>query len=235
MLILVLRTLIVYVAVTACVRLMGKRQVGELQSSELVITLLVSELATVPLQGQGVPLSEGIVPMLTLVVCELLVSGAMLKSRALRRLLCGRPVTVIQNGCPQVAQMRRLRITVEDLTEQLRLQGVFDLNEVAFAAVEPNGQLSVQKKAEYDPPDAQTLGVKADRAFFAVVVCDGAFCPHSAQLCGRTRAWTEQVLKKEKCAMRDVFLLTADAKGAYRLVRKKDEAKGEKALCEKRR
>lgn len=220
MLISILRTLFLYVVVTACVRLMGKRQVGELQSSELVITLLVSELATIPIQEQGIPLLSGIVPMLTLVVCELSVSALMLKSRPFRQLICGRPVTVIQHGQPDPAQMRRLRMTIEDLTEQLRLQGIFDVNEVAFAAVEPNGQLSVMKKAAYMPPDAKTLGVSAESAFAAVVVCDGAFCDHSAQLCGRTREWVMQVLEKENCTLKDVFLLTADANGNYTLVRK---------------
>jgi uncharacterized membrane protein YcaP (DUF421 family) len=115
-----------------------------------------------------------------------------------------------------------LRITVEDLTERLRLAGVFDLRQVDFAAVEPGGQLSVQKKPQYEPPDAQTLNVKSSQAFAAVVMCEGEFCPHSAALCGCTRAQVDRILQKEKCTAKNVFLMTMDRQGTYLLLRRDD-------------
>lgn len=209
-----------YVIVTASVRLMGKRQVGELQSSELVITMLISELAAIPMQETGTPLLSGVVPILTLVVCEILVSVLMMKCRWFRKLICGSPVVLIHSGKLNQQQMSQLRYTVEDLTEALRLQSVFDIAEVDTAMIETNGQLSVLKNAANEPPDAQTLGVQAKTEFWAVIVDDGNFCKQSAQLCGCTQKWMNEVLKKEKCTLRDVFLMTANSEQKYRLVRK---------------
>lgn len=220
MLICMLRTLVLYVVIVVCVRLMGKRQVGELQNSELVITLLVSELAAIPMQEPGIPLLSGVVPILTLVACELAVSALMMKSGAFRRIMCGSPVAVIRHGQLLPAQLRRLRMTVEDLTESLRMQGVFDLSEVEFAAVETSGQLSVQKKAACAPPDAQTLGVRAQNSFAAVVWCEGQFCPHSAALIGCSRAWVTAAMAAAGCAARDVLFVSADAQGRYTVMRR---------------
>ena len=229
MLISLLRTLILYAVIVICIRLMGKRQVGELQTNEFVVTLLISELASIPMQESGTPLFSGIVPILTLVICELLVSGAMIKWTGFRRLLCGRPVVLSRNGQLNLNQLARVRLTIEDLTEELRLQNIFDLNEVAFAAVETNGQISVLKKPQYTPPDAQTLGVQSTANFATVVVSDGQFCPHSAALCDRTRDWVAQVLKQEKCTMHDVRLLLSDTGGKYTiLLRNSVKCKGGK-------
>lgn len=229
MLIALLRTLILYVVIMICIRLMGKRQVGELQTNEFVITLLISELASIPMQESGTPLFSGIVPILTLVGCELIVSAAMVKWSGFRQLLCGKPVVLIRNGQPDFRQLARVRLSIEDLTEALRLQNVFDLNEVAFAAAETNGQICVLKKPQFSPPDAQTLGVTASAGFSVVVVSDGQFCPHAAILCGRTKAWVQRVLHHEKCELRDVRLLLSDANGKYTiLLRNAVKSKGGK-------
>jgi uncharacterized membrane protein YcaP (DUF421 family) len=220
--VLLIRTLVVYLAVTVCIRLLGKRQVGEMQSAELVIALLVSDLAVIPIQNPTAPLLSGVLPMIVLMVSELVISAVMMKNRRFRQLLCGRPVVVIRDGELQARQLRRLRITVEDLTERLRLAGVFDLRQVDFAAVEPGGQLSVQKKPQYEPPDAQTLNVKSSQAFAAVVMREGEFCPHSAALCGCTRAQVDRILQKEKCTAKNVFLMTMDRQGTYLLLRRDD-------------
>lgn len=217
---LILRTVVIYVVMTVCVRMLGKRQVGELQSSELVITLLLSELATIPIQDPGAPLLSGILPMAMLVVCELAVSAGMMKSRRFRQLLCGRPVVVIRDGALQPLALRRLRMTVEDLTERLRMDGVFDLRQVDFAAVEPSGQLSVLKKAEFEPPDAAAWGMTPQTAFSAVVMCEGEFCPHSAGLVKCSRGRVRDILRREKCTEKNVFLLTVDRTGSYLLLRR---------------
>lgn len=220
MVISLVRTVVLYIVVTASVRIMGKRQVGELQSSELVITMLISELAAIPMQETGTPLLSGVVPIFALVVCEILVSVLMMKVRWFRRLICGSPIVVIRDGSLDQKQMGRLRYTVEDLSEALRLQGVFDPGEVDTATIETNGQLSVLRRAECEPPDAQALGVSVDTQLWAVVVDDGSFCSQSASLCGCSREWVDRVLKKEKCQLRDVFLLTANRNQEYRLVKR---------------
>lgn len=223
--VLLVRTAVLYAAMVVCVRLLGKRQVGELQSSELVTALLISDLAVIPVQNPTAPLLSGLLPMCILVVCELLISAGMMKNRKFRQLMCGSPVVVIRDGVLQPMQMRRLRMTVEDLTERLRLEGAFDLQQVEFAAVEPSGQLSVLKKPQYEPPDAQTLGIPTTQAFAVVVLCEGEFCPHSAALCGCDPEKIHKILQKEHCRMQNVFLMTMDRQGGYVLLRR-DEVLG---------
>ena len=142
-----IRTLVLYVAIMIAIRLMGKRQISELQPSELVVTLLISDIASIPMQNTAQPLVSGIIPMFILVACELLISFIMVKSSKFRRLVCGRPIVVIENGKINQSEMKRLRMTTEDLSEQLRQADVFDLDEVDFAIVETNGNMSVLKKA----------------------------------------------------------------------------------------
>ena len=130
------KTLLMYGAILTAVRLMGKRQISQLQTSELVVTLLISELAALPIQGQGQPLWTGLLPMGVLVICELAMSLLMLKNGPFRKLVCGSPTVVIQRGQVLQQQMRRLRLTTEDLFEQLRQNGVFYLEDVAWAIIE---------------------------------------------------------------------------------------------------
>ena len=150
------RTLLMYGVILAAVRVMGKRQISQLQTSELVVTLLLSELAVLPIQEEDTPLWMGLLPMGALVLCELLASFSMLKSGRFRKLVCGSPTVVIQRGEILQKQMRRLRMTTEDLFEQLRQNGVFYLEDVAWAIVETNGTLSVLRRPEQDrrPPSS---------------------------------------------------------------------------------
>ena len=143
-----------------------------------------------------------------------------MKCRWFRRLICGSPVVLIRSGRLDQKQMRRLRYTVEEFSEALRLQGVFDPGEVDTAMIETNGQLSVLKNAASEPPDARSLGVEMQTEFWAVVVDDGSFCTQSAQLIGCSRKWLEEVLHKEGCLLKDVFLMTANSEQKYRLVQK---------------
>lgn len=159
MLIPFLRTVILYLAIIVAVRLMGKRQVGEMQPAELVITILVSAVASVPMQDLDIPLAHGLVPVFTLIAAEVLVSALTLKCIPLRRLLSGKPVPVIRNGCIVQSALRKLRLSVDDLLEDLRLNGVFDLRQVAFAQIETNGQLSVLLQGAETPATAGQLGV----------------------------------------------------------------------------
>ena len=145
------RTCILYIVILAGMRLMGKRQISQLQTSELVVTLLISDIAAVPMQDTGQPLVSGLIPIVCLITLELFMSFFMMKSSRFRRLLCGSPVVIIENGQLRVKEMKALRITLEDLFEELRCKDVFSLSDVAFAIVETNGTLSIIKKPEKKP------------------------------------------------------------------------------------
>lgn len=139
------RTIILYLAIILAVRIMGKRQISQLQTSELVVTMLISDLAVIPMQDSGQPLFSGIIPIFVLIALEVMLSFIMLKSGKVRRAICGKPVVIIQDGRLLQENMRELRMSVEDLFEQLRQKDVFALNDIAYAIVETNGMLSVVK------------------------------------------------------------------------------------------
>lgn len=138
-----IRTVILYVLVVISMRIMGKRTIGELQPNELVIAIMISDLASIPMQSTDAPLLSGIIPILTLITVEVLLSFASLKSKKFRKILCGKPVEVIKNGNINTANMKSLRFSRTDLTEELRLGGCDDIKQVKSAVVETNGRLSI--------------------------------------------------------------------------------------------
>lgn len=215
------RTLLLYIVVVAAVRLMGKRQISELQTSELVVTLLISNLASVPMQDTGQPLISGLIPIAVLVMSEITVSGLMLKSSKFRRVICGRPLIVIYDGKIQQSEMRRLRMTTEDLFEQLRQKDVFSIQDIAYAIVETNGKMSVIKKPDKEQPTAGALNAaQPDKGLETVVVSDGVISDFSLTLCKQSKEWLESVLESQNLVLSEVFLMTANAKGDFFIVRK---------------
>ena len=224
----VIRTVILYFLLMAAMRLMGKRQLGELQPSELVVTLLLSDLAAVPMQENGLPLLNGVMPILVLVSLELLISGLMMKFPAVGKLVSGSPLPIIQDGQINVAVMRRLRLTVEDLTESLRQQNVFDIHQVQYAIAETNGHISVYCYPRYQPAAAGDVGADtADEDMPMVVVSDGRLCDWGMRLCGLSEEKVESILRKHRCEQRDVFLLTATKSGQHYLLTRGDVKGGE--------
>ena len=143
MLTILVRTVIIYIIVTAALRIMGKRQVSDMQTSELVITLIISEVASLPLENAERPLLNSLIPIMMIVAIELLVSLVMMKSRRMRSLICGHPIVVIQNGKIIDSELQRLRISREDLYSLLREKDLSDEKEVRYGIIEPNGTLSV--------------------------------------------------------------------------------------------
>ncbi|MBQ7088323.1 MAG: DUF421 domain-containing protein [Clostridia bacterium] len=208
----VIRTVILYLLLMLAMRWMGKRQLGELQPSELVVTLLLSDLAAVPMQENGLPLLNGVLPILVLVGLELLLSGAMLKFPAVAKLVAGTPIPVIRDGVMDAAALRRLRMTVEDLDEALRQQSIFDIRQVQYAIAETNGHISAFCYPHLPQADAMPV----------VVISDGALCDWGMQLCGLTEEALAGYLRKKKCAQQDVFLLTATKSGPYHLLTRSD-------------
>ncbi len=209
-----LRTLILYFLIMTGLRLMGKRQIGELEPSELVLTMMISDLATVPMQDFGIPLLAGVIPIVTLLALSLLLSQLSLLSLRFREVMCGTPVLLIRNGVLQQEAMRKNRYTIDELLEQLRGQGCLSIEEARYAVLENSGQLSVLPWARQKPPTAEELGLTPEEdALPLILINDGRVLRKNLRRCGRDEAWLRSVLKKEGHPASQIFLLTVDSAG----------------------
>ncbi|MDD2418422.1 MAG: DUF421 domain-containing protein [Oscillospiraceae bacterium] len=222
--IIAIRTVIIYILVITAMRIMGKRQLGELQPAELVVALLISDLAAVPMQENGMPLLNGIIPILILVALELLLSGLMLKVPFFQRLIGGRSKIIINDGKIDVKALNGIRMTIEDLMEALRQQSIFDLREVQYAIVEPNGRTSFLLKPGNRPATCQDLELSVpDNGIPMIIISDGKISRWGLDVCGLDKAWVNQVLIDNNCTINDVFLLMADRDRTYHLIRKEQQ------------
>lgn len=217
------RTVILYLLLVIGLRLGGKRQIGELEPIELVLTLLISDLASVPMQDFGEPLLNGIVPIVTLIALSTLLSAISLRFVRFRQLISGEPALVIRNGKLQQEIMRRSRLTLDELLEQLRGQGVADIGEVKYAVLETNGRLSVLLRSDCQPATPRQLGREvADETFLpTVVINDGRVLTDNLRRCGRDDRWLTGELKRHGIGhSRDVFLLSVDEQGTVVCLKK---------------
>lgn len=225
MLVTAIRTVIIYIGLIVAMRVMGKRQLGDLQPIELVITLIISDLAAVPMQETGIPLLSGLIPILLLVALEILLSAGMLKSSAFSRLVTGTPLVVISHGKIQQKALKRMRMTVEDLMENLRGQNVFDLSDVETAIAETNGKISVYLTPASQPATCGDMNVsKKDRGIPLVILSDGKPCDWAMELCGWDQEKLDQVIAKSGYARGQIFLITANKQGQYTIVLKEETA-----------
>ena len=217
-----LRTIILYILIIAGVRLMGKRQVGELEPSELVLSLIIADLASVPMQDYGIPLLTGVVPILTLLAVTMILSVLTMKSVRFRAVVCGRPSMVIRNGVVDQTEMAKNRLTVDELLEELRIQGYTDLSTVKYAILETNGQLSVLPYANQKPPTARELKVAVEEGGLPrVVVSDGKLLERNLKALGHDRPWLDRQLSQRGCTdVSKVFLLLVDEADAVYFVKK---------------
>ena len=220
-----IRTLIVYASLMIIMRFMGKRQLGELEISDLVTTLLISEIASLPLTNTDIPLSHAIVPVLVITSLEVLLSGALLKFPVLKNLFSIRPAILIRHGVPDRAAMRNARISSEELLSQLRQKEVADPAEAEYAILEPNGQISVIRKTEEQPPTAAQWELKTtERGMMHMVVCDGHINTRNLELAGKDRRWLEACLLSHRVKREDVFLLLVDDSGEVNLYTRESAA-----------
>ena len=218
MIISIIRAALLYTFIILAIRIMGKRQISELQTSELVVTLLISDIAAIPMQDTAQPLVSGIVPIAVLVIAEIVVSALMVKHSGFRKAVCGSPIILINDGKVDQKQMRRLRITIEDLFEQLRQKDVFSLQDVAYAIMETNGKISVIKKPEKETEMLQ-LHVP-DKGIETVIISDGEISDFSLKLCEKDTQWVYEILKQEHYEIQDVFIMTANRSGEYKIIEK---------------
>lgn len=216
-----IRTVIIYIFIITAMRVMGKRQLGELQPAELVVTLMISDLAAVPMQESGMPLLNGLIPIMVLVSMELLLSGLMLKIPFFYRLISGRPMVIINNGQLDQQALRRMRLTISDLMENLRGQNIFDVEQIQYAIAETNGKISVQLKPEYRPPSCGDLNaVPPDAGVAMIIIDDGQVCEWAMGLCGVDNRWLDKTLKGHHTRSEDVFLMSADRAKKYVIIKK---------------
>ena len=205
------RTILLYLVLIAAIRFMGKRQVGQMEPSEFVVTMLVANLAAIPMQDGGIPLYSGLVPILTVLGMELILSGLVLRSMWLRRLLCGKPVILIENGRIQQNNLRRTRITLDELMGQLREKDVLEIGSVQYAILETNGSISVFPYAKEMPASAKDAGISAKKRHLPVtLVGDGYLYRENLPLSGKDEAWIHRVLQEKGAELSETWLLTVD-------------------------
>ncbi|HHW40450.1 MAG TPA: DUF421 domain-containing protein [Syntrophomonadaceae bacterium] len=214
MLLIAVRALILYAVLVVVMRLMGKRQIGQLQPFELVITIVIAELAVIPMSNTGIPLSNGIIGILVLLAAEIFLSLLVLHSEPARKIICGTPTILINNGKLMTRTMRRLRVNLNDLLEQLRSKEYPNVSDIAYAVLENNGTLSVIPRASVKPPAAKDLGTAVTEPRFPItLILDGHVNLHNLQLAGITvDTLMQQAEARGIDDLRDVFFaqLTTD-------------------------
>ena len=216
------RTVLFHGILIVTVRLLGKRQIGQMEPSEFVVTMLLANLATIPMEEPDVPVTHGLVPIALVIAAELLMAFAMLRSIRLRRLLCGKPVILIENGRIVEENLRRTHVNLDELTMHLREQEIFDLTEVKFAILETNGQLSTLLFAKDRPASAKDAGIRASETELPVtLVSDGNLMRDNLSVAKRDEKWVEKELQKRNCSLSQTLLLTVDRKGRIYFVKKR--------------
>lgn len=219
----VIRTCILYIVIIFAMRLMGKRQIGDLQPSELVITILISEIAAIPIQDLDIPIIYGVLATFTLVFLEILTSLITMKSINMRKLLYGSSSVIIKDGVIDQKMLRRLRLTVPDLMEVLRNQEIFDLEQVGYAILETNGQMSVLLKAEHQTASVNDLkGIRQSSAMPCLIISDGKLMKKAMRSLDISKSQIKERLNAEKIQISDVFIMTRDIDGNENIILKQN-------------
>ena len=224
MAIILIRTLIVYFTLLVTMRLLGKRQMGDLELSELVVASLMADLAAHPLQDIGIPMINGIVPVLTLFCCEVFVAALTMKSIKLRALLFGRPSMIIQHGKILQKQMHANRFTLEELMQELRMQGIYDISRVQYAILETNGTLNVMPYPEDKPATARMMGIAVeDESYPSIVINQGRVLENNLKWLGFDANWLNKQLKNQGFGPPEsIYIMVSDREGRCYIAQRED-------------
>jgi len=218
------RAVILYLTAILAVRLMGKRQIGEMQPTELVVTILLSEVAAIPLQDNDIPLINSVASVLLLVSLAVFTSVLTLHNSRCRELFEGHPAIIVRNGKPDFKKMKALRITVQDLLSALRQKDVFELSQVKYAIVETNGTVSVMLKEDYLPLCQGQVPVKREKsALEHLIVCDGKMLKPTLSDLGLTENDVLEHLKRNRVSLEKVMLFTYGESDFEKLIVKEEE------------
>ena len=208
---LLLRSFTIYFFVVFIIRIMGKRQLGEMEPAEFVVSLLIADLAAGPMQDTSMPLINAVVPIIMVLSLELLISALSYHYVGVRRLFCGKPVILMENGKILPQNLKSTRVTPDELSEHLREKGVVDLSTVKYAILETNGQISVLIDPQYEPAIAKDLAVATSPLTLPfTIICNGRLMKENLTLSGKTNAWLQQILSGRNCTIAQVLLLTVD-------------------------
>lgn len=225
--VLVVRTIILYTLVILSLRVMGKRQLGEMQPSELVVAIMISDLAAVPMQAIDIPLVNGITPVLTLIVAEIFMSYISLKSRKFRKLISGEPSIVIYNGHVNEGELERLRFNMNDLLEQLRISNYPNIADVDCAIMETNGTLSIIPKNSAKAVTLSDLNITSEQEKLQhLIISDGRINHKELAQTGKKPEWLTKELKKKNISEKDVFFAIYDFNQGLIIQKKGETDKG---------
>ncbi len=223
MITILLRTAILYSTLLLTVRLLGKRQLGEMEPSEFVVSMLLANLATIPMEEPDTPIFHGIIPIILVFLAETAIAYLSLRSVWIRKFFCGKPVILIENGKISAENLRRTKVNLDELTMHLREKDVFDLSTVKFAILETNGQLSILLNGKDQPPTAKDLMIKVpDTQLPITLISDGCILKDNLSLAGKDLLWLRKELKKRNCSLKQALLLTIDGAGKIYFLRRSD-------------
>ena len=219
-----LRTFIMFALLFGAIRLMGKRQVGELEISELVITFMLSELAVMPISDKNIPLLYSVIPILILLSVEVILSFIISKSSTVKKMLLGSPSVIINKGKLDQKELQRLRMSATELMSELRLKGISSVSDVDYAIVEDNGQLSVFTKKNVSPLTPEDAGIIIrDTGMSHCVVIEGKIYEENLKLTGKSEKWVKAAAENNGASVDDIFLMTVDDCDNVYIIRKEDK------------
>ena len=217
------RTLFIYLVLIVVIRLMGKRQIGQMEPSEFVVTMFVANLASILMEDVSLPLYAGLIPIFTVLGLELVLAGLSMRSIPIRKLLCGKPVILIENGKIIQNNLRKTRVTLDELTGHLREKDILDLQSVQYAILETNGNLSVFPFPKERPASAKEAGVQVKGQYFPItIVSDGNLLRENLSVAGKDKKWVEKVLRERDATLKDTWLLTVDGSDRIVFYRRED-------------
>lgn len=207
------RTIIIFFSLLTAMRLMGKRQLGEIELSELVVAVLISNVAAQPLQDISIPLINGLLPVIILLCCELIMSGIIVRSVKARELICGKPSILISNGTIDQAEMNHNRFTIDELFEELRSRDILDVSTVQYAVLETDGTLNTVLYPAHQPVTASQMGIESDDAGYPTILINGGrLLSENLKKCGRDENWLKKELKKRGVKqVNEVYLFTINS------------------------
>ena len=224
---LIFRTLLIYLCVLFAMRLMGKRQLGELQPEELVSTILISNLASISIESEEVPVTASLIPLFLIAALELLGSALSFRSQKFFNLMSGRPKTVILDGQIDQNALRTLRLTTADLMEALRGKNIFDPRDVSYAVVETNGSLSAALRPEKETATLADLQLKVEHSHATIpFVLDGQVLEENLHWCGKDQDWLERTAQANTLLPEEILLLVGNETEDYFLLKKESRRKG---------
>lgn len=217
------RTVFLYLVLMVVIRLLGKRQLGQMEPSEVVVTMVVADLAAYPMQDENIPLLVGLIPIGAVLTMELLLSRLSMRSIRLRKLLCGKPVILIENGKLLYENLRKTRVTLDELSSQLREKDILDPALVQYAILETGGNLSVFPFPEECPVTAKQAGIPVQKQYMPItVISDGQVISDNLKKAGRDQRWLQKTLSDRHATVQTTLLLTVDHGGCVRFFPKNE-------------